>query len=259
VSKEGPALSAASRTNRRPALPLTSLHALDIDLPESGSAWLVCPDCRHWCEIVRGLVQTHKPNGARCPGSGQLIDFDLTPAQHTALCTAARQWLQAKNQNRAARPILREGTRRATRRIATHAAAQYAEQRTRTAMGEALMAAWEKAARIPAAPAVHQIAAQRATRPAHPAQVTGHGWPEFWLTRTQLDHANSATTKHTCGGPVFGRKTPGCPRCDELLAGAEPVRWNTRRRDDEAARLAEIRAHDCARSGCGPVCTAFQW
>ena len=22
-------------------------------------------------------------------------------------------------------------------------------------------------------------------------------------------------TKHTCGGPVFGRKTPGCPRCDE--------------------------------------------
>ena len=46
-------------------------------------------------------------------------------------------------------------------------------------------------------------------------------------------------TKHTCGGPTFGRKTPGCPRCDELLSGAAPVRWNT-----EAARqreLAEIR------------------
>lgn len=37
------------------------------------------------------------------------------------------------------------------------------------------------------------------------------------------------TTRHTCGGPVFGRKTPGCPRCDELLAGAEPVRWNNNR------------------------------
>lgn len=30
-------------------------------------------------------------------------------------------------------------------------------------------------------------------------------------------------TKHTCGGPVFGKRTAGCPRCDELAAGA-PVR-----------------------------------
>ncbi len=33
------------------------------------------------------------------------------------------------------------------------------------------------------------------------------------------------TTQHTCGGPVFGRKTAGCPRCDELLAGAEAIVW----------------------------------
>lgn len=40
----------------------------------------------------------------------------------------------------------------------------------------------------------------------------------------------SSTTKHTCGGPSFGRKTPGCPRCDELIAGAAPVvqAWRTR-------------------------------
>lgn len=36
-----------------------------------------------------------------------------------------------------------------------------------------------------------------------------------------------AATQHTClkpgqRSPAFGRKTPGCPRCDELLAGAEP-------------------------------------
>ena len=31
------------------------------------------------------------------------------------------------------------------------------------------------------------------------------------------------TTRHTCGGPVWGRKTPGCPRCDELLGGATPA------------------------------------
>lgn len=185
-------MSAATRSNGRPPLPLSSLHALDIDLPASGSAWLVCPDCLHWVEVVRGLVQAHKPAGRRCPGSAQVVDFDLTPAQHTALCTAARQWLQAKGRTRPARPALREGQRRAVRRIATHAAAQHAEQRARTTMAAAFEAAWEKLARIPAAPAAHQIAARRAERPAHPAQVTGHGWPEFWLDRTELEHANTA-------------------------------------------------------------------
>ena len=67
------------------------------------------------------------------------------------------------------------------------------------------------------------------------------------------------TTKHTCGGPVFGRKTAGCPRCDELIAGAEPVRWDTRRADGEARRIEAIRNHDCTKSRCGPVCTAFEW
>ena len=82
----------------------------------------------------------------------------------------------------------------------------------------------------------------------------------------------SATSKHTCGGPAFGRKTPGCPRCDELLAGAEPVQWAGARRTRCACgqltergeytalcRSCQIRAHDCAVSHCGPVCTAFDW
>jgi len=69
------------------------------------------------------------------------------------------------------------------------------------------------------------------------------------------------TTKHTCNdgrGPVFGRKSPDCPRCAELLRGAAPVRWR-KSADEQRARLAEIRAHDCRASGCGPVCTAFDW
>ena len=78
--------------------------------------------------------------------------------------------------------------------------------------------------------------------------------------------AKSTTTKHTCGGPAFGRKTPGCPRCDELLAGAEPVQWDwaeKRRRDDALERRARA-AHFAAdglhaRGECGPVCTAFDW
>lgn len=71
------------------------------------------------------------------------------------------------------------------------------------------------------------------------------------------------TTAHTCNngrGPVFGRKTAGCPRCDELLAGASPVQWaSTKRRADEAARIAAIRAHNCKTAGCGPVCTFGDW
>ena len=86
-----------------------------------------------------------------------------------------------------------------------------------------------------------------------------------------IDHIK--TTKHTCGGPAFGRLTVGCPRCDELRAGAAPVRWNLSgeygvrngrvvelTREQAALRLSQaIRNHDCAKSRCGPVCTAFDW
>lgn len=76
-----------------------------------------------------------------------------------------------------------------------------------------------------------------------------------------------ATTKHTCGGPKWGRKTPGCPRCDALLAGAEPVTWAPSRRQraaqEDAQRSAEIREHFASAShlsgGCGPVCTFGDW
>lgn len=69
------------------------------------------------------------------------------------------------------------------------------------------------------------------------------------------------TTKHTCGGPTFGRLAPAgsCPRCDELRAGSQPVRWANSRREADAQRLAAISAHDCTASRCGIVCTAFQW
>jgi len=75
--------------------------------------------------------------------------------------------------------------------------------------------------------------------------------------------SKSTTTKHTCGGPAFGRKTPGCPRCDELLGGAEPVRWAMTRKQEDAQRSAEIHAHFAGQrhrcGGCGPVCTFGEW
>lgn len=89
-------------------------------------------------------------------------------------------------------------------------------------------------------------------------------------SRTAGDGA-AATTKHTCGGVVFGRLAdPGaCPRCDELHAGAEPVRWawtETYQRnpgptsDQIHAHFTSPRHNDPTDSNyCGSVCTAFDW
>jgi hypothetical protein len=67
---------------------------------------------------------------------------------------------------------------------------------------------------------------------------------------------------HTCGGPKFGRLAPygSCARCDELHRGAAPRDgYGSRAKRLEAQRVQAIRSHDCRRSGCGPVCTAFDW
>lgn len=69
------------------------------------------------------------------------------------------------------------------------------------------------------------------------------------------------TTKHTCGGPVFGKRTAGCPRCDELAAGAAPVRWASRYGQDETRErfLANLRrAQEQARRD-GTTCTYGEW
>lgn len=71
------------------------------------------------------------------------------------------------------------------------------------------------------------------------------------------------TTKHTCNdgrGPAWGVYKAGCPRCDELLAGAPPVKW---RQTEDARRCTEIAAHFASHrhtsGGCGPVCTFGEW
>ena len=69
-----------------------------------------------------------------------------------------------------------------------------------------------------------------------------------------------ATTKHT-GTLVFGRckGVSDCPRCAELNAGAQPVRWGPSRAQQDAQRVAEIRAHNCVTARCGRMCTFGQW
>lgn len=73
-------------------------------------------------------------------------------------------------------------------------------------------------------------------------------------------------TKHSCNdgnGPVFGRKSPGCLRCDELLAGAVPVVWHNSRKAADEAQCRSISAHFASHAhrsgGCGPVCTYGDW
>lgn len=76
---------------------------------------------------------------------------------------------------------------------------------------------------------------------------------------TNANETKAAATKHN-HQVVFGRREAGCPRCAELAAGA-PARkgWGSRRREFDAASIAAIRAHNCAASGCGPVCTFGDW
>lgn len=72
-----------------------------------------------------------------------------------------------------------------------------------------------------------------------------------------------AQTKHTCGGPHFGRRTAGCPRCEELAAGAAPTRWGRqydapRSTGPSAAAIAAHYAIGGPHSRC-VVCTFGDW
>jgi len=63
---------------------------------------------------------------------------------------------------------------------------------------------------------------------------------------------------------TFGRKDPSCPRCQELLNGAPPrdgwqkAYFHKKQTDYEQFRRA-LAAHNCQKSKCGPICTAFDW
>jgi hypothetical protein len=94
------------------------------------------------------------------------------------------------------------------------------------------------------------------------------------MTSEPAGQDKPALTLHTCcppgRGPAWGRKTPGCPRCDELLAGAPPrdvparLRGLVRQREmdeqsDRARREHFAPGGPHARGDCGPVCTAFDY
>jgi hypothetical protein len=172
-------MSSASRTNGRPALAISAIPALRLELPETGSAWLVCPDCRHWVETVRGLVQVHKPDGRRCAGSSQRLVFDLTPAQHAARRAAARARLAPNGSPsvRSERFGFAESAGRTARRDAVRAeqgrmvGSLRPAGKAGTTMAAAFEAAWERTARVPVATATAYLASGR---PVHANQTAGH-------------------------------------------------------------------------------------
>ena len=66
-------------------------------------------------------------------------------------------------------------------------------------------------------------------------------------------------TRHKDGCRMaFGKKDPTCPRCQELMAGAESRGWNTGKAREKDF-LAALKRHDCKQSNCGPVCTFGDW
>ena len=74
--------------------------------------------------------------------------------------------------------------------------------------------------------------------------------------------ANSTKHSEDCK-MAFGRKDPSCPRFQELLNGAAPIKWSQSFQQRDALRCAEIdahfRSHKHLSGGCGVVCTFGEW
>ena len=91
----------------------------------------------------------------------------------------------------------------------------------------------------------------------------------------KLDHVPSICGGRPGSGPPFGRKVAGCPRCDELLAGAAPralsphrqaiVDSSVRAKKFEEQNLRDMREHFASeehktkKCNEGGPCTKFDW
>lgn len=69
--------------------------------------------------------------------------------------------------------------------------------------------------------------------------------------------------KYDCSR-IFKNYDKTCPRCIELIAGAEPrSSWHTayfkRKREEEARFVKALKNHNCAEAGCMPICTFGDW
>ena len=63
---------------------------------------------------------------------------------------------------------------------------------------------------------------------------------------------------------VFKNYDLTCPRCIELSEGAKPrdgwqKRYYETKKREKLQFMRALKSHDCKKSNCGPVCTAFDW
>ena len=79
------------RHNGRPPLAASTLAPNLLMLSPGSRPVLACPDCGTWRVPRRGMLPAHRGSDevARCPGSGQRVTIDLTPAEWQARLNAA--------------------------------------------------------------------------------------------------------------------------------------------------------------------------
>jgi hypothetical protein len=63
---------------------------------------------------------------------------------------------------------------------------------------------------------------------------------------------------------VFKNYDLTCPRCIELANGSKPregwqKKYYENKAGEEARFLQALKNHDCEKSGCLPICVAFDW
>lgn len=99
----------------RPALALSTLSPLHIDLTQPGRALFVCPDCGRWLRPRRGLAPAHRATDevTRCAGSARRLNFDVQPDEWRAAAAAERRRRRERAKS-AIKNLIEPSTRRAT-------------------------------------------------------------------------------------------------------------------------------------------------
>jgi hypothetical protein len=79
------------RHNGRPPLAASTLAPNLMMLSPASRPTLACPGCGTWRVPRRGMLPAHRASDevTRCPGSGQRVTIDLTPAEWQARLDAA--------------------------------------------------------------------------------------------------------------------------------------------------------------------------
>lgn len=88
------------RHNGRPVVLASAIRPDHLNLRPGEVRTVLCPDCRRVRRLTRGMICAHsderradRGEWARCPGSGQRICMDLTPARWArALADRQETW-----------------------------------------------------------------------------------------------------------------------------------------------------------------------